>query len=178
MAAPRYAIKESENKRKDIEQIEALASLPASVGIPDSERERLREVVNKSVAAVQSQTIAPPVEAAKVEKLEPDPDQSRLNFQLALSRLVNDEEVQKQARLDGKAFQARFNLTNDQMLTLCRLAIDAGIYKDTEDLNKFLDRFQHFPAILKSLSPGAKARLNLDLSDDLAIVGSCSCCCP
>ena len=62
------------------------------------------------------------------------------------------------------------------MLTLCRLAVDVGAYKDTSDLNTFLNTFSNLDPVTKSLSPDALSKLGLSTGE--SIIGSCSCCCP
>jgi hypothetical protein len=97
------------------------------------------------------------------------------NMQLALTRLVNDDDEQELARTNGKAFQIKYDLSNDQMFTLCRLAIQIGFYEDTKDLEDYLKVYAKLSDQVKGLTP-AKARQLLGGDGDPA--GSCSCSCP
>ena len=114
---------------------------------------------------------------SQLEALDPNPDQTSLNIQLALTRLVNSPEEQNLARTDGVAFQRKYNLNNDQMWTLCRIALEVGFYQDTNDLHEYLRLFNGMDDELKYLSPDAAEALDLQ-GPESGIVGSCSCCCP
>ena len=114
--------------------------------------------------------------APELEQLKVNPEPSELNLQLALTRLVLSEDEQQRARQDGAAFQLKYNLTNDQMWTLCRIAIEVGIFENTADLQNVLVAIKDLDPTLLALSPDALKRLNIDPS--LVLVGSCSCCCP
>lgn len=101
-------------------------------------------------------------------------DPADRNMQLALTRLVNDDDEQELARKDGKAFQVKYDLSNDQMYTLCRLAIQIGFYKDTKDLEAYLNAYAKLPKNLRDFTPG-NAGLHLNGGGP---IGSCSCSCP
>jgi hypothetical protein len=111
-----------------------------------------------------------------VEVPKADPAQRELNLQLALTRLVQSPEEQRLAQLDGEKFQLKYNLSNEQMWTLCRLAVELGMYEDTDDMKDLLSTIDELDQVVMSLSPDAIKRLGL--SKDLVLVGSCSCCCP
>src|SRR5436190_6087458 len=80
----------------------------------------------------------------KAEIVNNNPAQQQLNFQLALTRLVLDVDERNRARLDGKAFQAKYNLTNQQMLALLQIAIWVGEYKDPgkSELDQLMKAFR------------------------------------
>jgi hypothetical protein len=117
--------------------------------------------------------------SGEVEEIKVDPEQLELNMQFALTRLIQNPEDQKQARVDGKAFQLKYNLTNDQMWTLCRIAVEVGAYERTDDLENLLLKISGLDPVLLALSPDALRRISLSKEElDLVLVGSCSCCCP
>ena len=182
MAAPRYMYGVVDTSQADLKRLEALAGLPPELDISDSHKNTLAAAVNAALAASagaldQVQTIVANA-GPNLELPEPDPAQARLNLQLALNRLVSDEDAQTLARTKGIEFQRLYNLTNDQMLTLCRLAVDVGAYQKTTDLNQYMDAFSSLDPAIKSLSPGALKRLGLGSTDIDGLIGSCSCCCP
>ena len=141
----------------------------------DSAREERRRAEAAALAAGQPVGQLPP--DSQLEELDPNPDQTSLNIQLALTRLVNSPEEQHLARTDGVAFQRKYNLNNDQMWTLCRIALEVGFYKDTHDLDEYLRLFKGMDDELKYLSPDAAEALDMK-GPESGIVGSCSCCCP
>lgn len=172
-------------------KLEALASLSGQFAIDGTEKRALAETVSaalrkgekklgrlKALVDTSKRNLLIPEKKKELEELEEDPAQARLNLQLALDRLVSDESVQTLARTDGIKFQTRYNLTNDQMLTLCRLAVDVGAYKNTADLNEYMDAFKDLDPTLKGLSPGALAKLGIPATETDGLIGSCSCCCP
>jgi hypothetical protein len=181
MALPRYTFAAPAADQSKLKKLEALASLPPEFELHPDDVEALQDVVETAVGqgAGTLERVKDIAAAAgeNLERLDPDPAQARLNLQLALSQLVSDRNVQELARTQGRQFQIYYNLTNDQMLTLCRLAVDAGAYQNTDDLNAYLDAFKDLDPTIKSLSPGALEKLGLgNLGDGL--IGSCSCCCP
>jgi crotonobetainyl-CoA:carnitine CoA-transferase CaiB-like acyl-CoA transferase len=175
---------------EDLKKLQALASLPTDVALRDEDRAHLKGIVE---AALKKKTNTDAVKALSdqahvhrqgtkssdaLEARDLDPAQASLNLQLALSRLVADTEAQEFARLQGQQFQEMFNLTNDQMLTLCRLAVDIGAYKDTDDLEGYMKTFGSLDPVIKSLSPGAVERLGLGGAGGDLCIATCSCCCP
>lgn len=189
-----------EAEREKLKRLQSLAHLPRDLEIAENDKRALLPVVEQAfknsknrsaldkIRDILARHPAPPPQGAppptktsatapQLELREPDPEQSSLNMQFALSRLVVDEDVQDFARRDGRGFQIQYNLNNDQMLTLCRMAVDLEIYKDTKDLNEYMTEFKKLDPVLKSLSPGVVGKLGLTGGDD-GIIGSCSCCCP
>ena len=98
----------------------------------------INDALKKELEDAKKENRAPAVPQGKgpLEELNPDPEPADLNMQLALTRLVADADEQELARLKGKEFQTKYNLTNNQMFTLCRLAVQIGFYKDTADLRR------------------------------------------
>jgi hypothetical protein len=182
MAAPRYMSSVALTGQQDLAKIEALAGLHPNLDIDPNQQAALATTVSNAFnanpnALAQVQAIVAAA-GSNLEVPDPDPAQARLNLQLALNRLVSDEDAQTMARTDGKGFQILYNLTNDQMLTLCRLAVDVGAYQKTSDLNAYMDAFNGLDPAIKSLSPGALQKLGLPNSLGDGLIGSCSCCCP
>jgi hypothetical protein len=182
MAAPVYMNSATDVPPDQLRKLEALASLPSELGIEAGNKSTLKATVEGALAecaavVAQVQDIVNRA-GPNLEVPDPDPAQARLNLQLALNRLVGDEATQVLARTDGKAFQTLYNLTNDQMLTLCRLAVDVGAYQKTDDLNEYMTKFNKLSSVVKSLSPGTLKKLGLGTDDLDGLIGSCSCCCP
>jgi hypothetical protein len=144
--------------------------------------EKLRDEIEaeKKKAKEENRPFVMPQGKGLLEEVNPDPEPAELNMQLALTRLVTDVDEQEMARLDGKAFQTKYNLTNKQMFTLCRLAVQLGFYKDTADLREYLDIYSAMSPEVHALTPDAIKRLDLQGTPlaDMSIIGSCSCSCP
>lgn len=114
-----------------------------------------------------------------LEKRNEDPEPGDLNMQLALTRLVSDDGEQELARTNGEAFQIKYNLTNEQMFTLCRLAVQIGFYQDTSDLDSYLKKYAQMNKGLRALTPDSARSLGLTEEEMSAVlIGSCSCSCP
>jgi hypothetical protein len=197
MALPFFISQSDSNKatKEQLARLQALAHLPKSLNLGDHDKTELSRLVTEAIYEPDNQAALKKIEGIlqrfpapsvnktvpqppQLEERDPDPEQANLNLQLALTALVNDVDMQDFARLHGRDFQQRFNLTNDQMLTLCRLAIDVGAYKITEDLENFIEAFGNLDPVIKTLSPGALDKLGIDTLPGGNIMGSCSCCCP
>jgi hypothetical protein len=164
--------------------VEKIGNLPRDIEIPDKvttkklTAEMKHEIENNKQQIDQLRLAVIGSKKAKnleQKKLQPDPGD--LNMQLALTRLVTDSDEQDLARKDGLAFQTKYNLSNNQMFTLCRLAVQIGFYKNTEDLNKYLGIYAGMSEAVRALTPDSAKRLGLDTGIG-GIIGSCSCSCP
>jgi len=169
-------------------QLRQLGNLPSDLPYPPPEEKALRanqvraklEETRDLVESLDQRVKYHAASGIELEQENTDPEPNELNMQLALTRLVADNEERTMARRNGKDFQKKYNLTNNQMFTLCRLAVQIGFYKNTDDLREYLDLYATMSPELRALAPDAIERLNLG-GDDLAnksIIGSCSCSCP
>jgi hypothetical protein len=159
-------------------KIKQIGNLPSGVNYPPEKelkhlKSQVEALVKNSPAGVR---IISGENGPEQEKLTHEAGE--LNMQLALTRLVTDPDEQQLARLHGEAFQTKYNLSNDQMFTLCRLAIQIGFYEDTKDLEESLSTFARMSPAVKALTPEAAKRLGLKLGAGGAVAGSCSCSCP
>lgn len=142
-------------------------------------KEQVRERSNKAPTKEKLVKIRNALGMPSVEQVKADPEQLELNMQLALTRLVSSSTEQEHARKDGRSFQLKYNLTNEQMWTLCRIAVEVGAYERTDDLENLLSEISGLDPVLMTLSPNALKRLGFDDGVfDMALAGSCSCCCP
>jgi hypothetical protein len=167
-------------------ELKPLAHLPKKLGYPDqAKKDALANSVRdhlKADARIISdleKKLGAHTATGGVEKVNDDPDPGELNMQLALTRLVADEKERTHARLHGKAFQVKYNLSNEQMFTLCRLAVEIGFYQNTNDLKEYLEEYAKLSPALRALTPDSGALIGLnDKEVTKAIIGSCSCSCP
>ena len=167
-------------------ELKPLAHLPKKLGYPDQAKKdvlaaRVREVLKADAKIITDleKKLGAHTAAGGVEKINDDPDPGELNMQLALTRLVADEQERNHARLHGKDFQIKYNLSNEQMFTLCRLAIEIGFYQNTKDLQDYLVEYAKLSPALRALTPDSGVLIGLNKEEvNKSIIGSCSCSCP
>lgn len=161
-------------------QLETLAVLAHKQNLSDGEATKLKAEIDKNTQKQKDRIDRIKKLEKKAEQGEDDPDQLELNMQLALTRLVQSPAEQQQARTDGVKFQRKYNLTNEQMWTLCRIALDAGVLKETPDLTTLLSEIDELDPVTLALSPDALERLYPGDTNKQRehLVGSCSSCCP